>query len=136
MELAGSSGQMVLHMKDNSWITTYMVKEYMCGQIIDVMRDNGKTIRCMVLVCSHGLMAASMKEIIMMIRSRVKEYLPGLTIEGMMETGTMASSMEKASTRHLREKSKEESGKTARGPDGLQREDSSSEDRHCSHILH
>lgn len=52
----------ILCMKDNLIIMISMVMEYMCGQIIVNIKENGKEIKCMVKVQQHGQMEEVMKE--------------------------------------------------------------------------
>jgi hypothetical protein len=49
-------------MKDNLIIMIYMVMEYMYGQIIVNIKENGKEIKCMVKVQQHGQMEEVMRE--------------------------------------------------------------------------
>jgi hypothetical protein len=64
-----------------------MEKVFIYGQIIVVMRENGKTIKCTEKEFSHGLMAESMKVITLMIRNKVMVSLHGLMVENMMDNG-------------------------------------------------
>jgi len=83
----------------------------MFGLITVVMKDSGRTIKCMVEEFLLGLMGGNMKETILMIKSREEVHLYGQMVGNMMENGTMESSMAMEYITHLRERLREESGK-------------------------
>ena len=62
MEKGSQFLQIVLCMKDNSIIMTYMDMEFMYGQTIENTKGNGKEIKCTEEEPQHGQMVVVMRE--------------------------------------------------------------------------
>lgn len=87
MAEVNSNGLMVQLMRVNLWIIIFTVKEYISGLTIDVMKANGKTIKCMDKEFSLGLTEENMKEIISMTRNKAMVCLHGQMEESTMDSG-------------------------------------------------
>ena len=73
--------------------TIFKAKVYIIGQTAVNIQEIGLTIKCMVMVSSHGQMAEDMKVIILKIKSTDMESFTGLITETIMVVGQMENKM-------------------------------------------
>jgi len=57
------------------------------GATVDLIKDTGKTIKCMDLVSISGKMGGNIREIMHMIRRREKENITGQTVSALKVDG-------------------------------------------------
>ena len=87
MEEANLSGQMDLSIKETFSIITLRAKENISGQMVGLMWENGRIIKCMDMVYLHGQMEEDMKGLTLKIRNKGKVSSIGQMEGGMKENG-------------------------------------------------
>ena len=88
-----SNGLIILSTLVSSIITIFMEREFIHGVTVGDMKVNGKIIRCMVMVPSHGQMVESMLDNMLTIKNKVTVNSYGLMedhtkVIGIMESNT------------------------------------------------
>ena len=79
------------------------------------MKVIGKTMICMVKVCTNGLTDGNIKVILKMIRNMVMENILTLMVDAIKVCGKKASKMVKEHLYHLKAKRGMENGKKVKG---------------------
>ena len=120
MEQGPSSGQITRSILVSSITITSTGKGFTHGVMAGDMKVSGRTTRCMGKEPLLGPTAESMLESTLMIKSKAMGSLSGLMEDHIRETGIMENNMAKVSMLLHRELRSMESGKRAKGSDGLE----------------
>jgi hypothetical protein len=81
-------GQIRVTTMDNGKIMLSRQLVLISGQMVDNMKEIGKTINCMEKESMIGQMVENMKAIMKTIKSKVMECISGLMVEYMKDIGT------------------------------------------------
>jgi hypothetical protein len=111
--------QMEVCIQETSSTMKYQGEESISGLMESLTRVNGRKIKCMVMVFSHGKTRRDMKATLSMTREKGRGSSSGRMVESMMECGRMGSNMEREHLLPRMECRGLESGREGGTPSGL-----------------